>query len=392
MIAGASLMLDVTRTVSRVGLGRPTGIDRVERAWIEWALSERWPQSWFLARIAGGTHVIDADCMKDLLAVSDGEAPPPPLDLRARLSLKKRPIARRAEALLRRRAKRPPPGAIYANVGHANLTPQALTEATALGASRLIVKIHDVIPLERPEFARPDGAAKMRLRLAAAAAADGVIYNSADTRMRAQSHMNALPPNVIAPLGVEIGDFADAPRHDGFVVLGTIEPRKNHALLLNVWAAIHAEMAAAAPKLHIVGRRGWMNEDIFARLDADPAMGVSIFERGEMPDHAVNRLVAGARALLFPSFAEGYGLPLAEALALGAPVIASDLPALREVGGDAPLWLAPDDEPAWREAVLEFARPASGRRDARVAATADYQAPRWADHFAAVDELLGRIV
>jgi hypothetical protein len=105
----------------------------------------------------------------------------------------------------------------------------------------------------------------------------------------------------------------------------------------------------------------------------------------------VARLLAGARALLFPSFAEGYGLPLAEALALGTPAICSDLPALREVGGAVPEFLDPLDGPGWREAVLHYAASPAPRRDAQLTRLAGWQAPSWADHFRAVDRLLAHV-
>ena len=100
----------------------------------------------------------------------------------------------------------------------------------------------------------------------------------------------------------------------------------------------------------------------------------------------VASLLAGARALLFPSFAEGYGLPLAEALALGVPALCSDLPALREVGGEVPDYLDPLDGAALaprraglRRSRLSRAAPRSS------AASRDWRAPGWDAHFAAVD-------
>ena len=101
--------------------------------------------------------------------------------------------------------------------------------------------------------------------------------------------------------------------------------------------------------------------------------------------------VAGARALLMPTFAEGYGLPVVEALALGAPVICSDLPVLRDVGGEAPEYLDPLDGPAWSRAILDYAAPESRRRAAQIARIAAWTPPRWSDHFAAVEDFLARI-
>ena len=109
---------------------------------------------------------------------------------------------------------------------------------------------------------------------------------------------------------------------------------------------------------------------------------------GRWPDRELATLLRGARALLFPSFAEGFGLPLAEALALGVPAIASDLPALREVGGEVPDYLDPLDGAAWRAAVLDYARADSAARRAQLARLPAWRAPDWGRHFGVVDEVL----
>lgn len=371
-----TIRLDITRALSRAGLGAPTGVDRVERAWIDWALSDRWADAQFVAKIASGVYAINRTDMAMLLAALEGETSPA-LDLRGAASLKKRPAVRRAESLLRRLAAPLRPADIYANVGHSNLSTEFGEHMRATGATRTIVKFHDVIPLEHPRFARADGPARMRARLEAAALADGLVFNSEDTARRALAHMKTTARSVVAPLGIDPAPVSDAPLHDGFVCLGTIEPRKNHALLLDVWEAM-----TAPPVLHIIGRRGWMNEDVFARLDARAAeQPANVIEHNHLDDAAMRRLLGGARALLFPSRAEGYGLPLAEALAMGVPVVASDLPALREVGGDAAMYLSPDDVAGWTAAVAsppERTTPALRR----------WAPPRWADHFARVDDLL----
>lgn len=369
------VLLDVSRTISRAGLGPPTGIDRVERRWIGEALAGRWGPAQFLARVSGGVFVVGDGSMRGLIDALDGAAPAPALDLRGRASLKKRPEVRRIESGFRRAAVAARPAAFYANVGHSNLTPAMLAAARAMGARRVVVKIHDVIPLDHPEFARPDGPAKMRERIAAAEAADLVIYNSAHTRSRAEAHMTAPPPACVAPLGVEVG-AVDAQPHGGFVTLGTIEPRKNHILLLDLWERLGDD----PPTLHIVGRRGWMNEAVFRRLDARPR---GIVEHGGLDDEAALRLLAGARALLFPSFAEGYGLPLAEALTLGRPAIVSELPALREVGGDLPTYLPPDASDLWLEAIK-----AAMAAEPEAAIPEGWSPPTWTNHFAAVDMAL----
>ena len=95
-------------------------------------------------------------------------------------------------------------------------------------------------------------------------------------------------------------------------------------------------------------------------------------------------MLGGARALLMPSFAEGFGLPIIEALELGTPVIASDLPVYREIVGDIPTYLDPLDGPSWERAIRAFLQD-GGEREHRVRAASGYRAPDWATHFDKVE-------
>jgi glycosyltransferase involved in cell wall biosynthesis len=166
-----------------------------------------------------------------------------------------------------------------------------------------------------------------------------------------------------------------------FVILGTIEGRKNHALLLSMWRRMLDERSAAqVPRLVIVGRRGWQADEVFARLDRRE-FGDRVAEVGSLDDRRLAEALVGARVLLFPSFAEGYGIPLTEALAAGVPVIASDLPVFREIGQGAPELLPPDDAAAWSVAIAEYARPDSARRHEQLNRLAAFRVPDWHGHF-----------
>jgi glycosyltransferase involved in cell wall biosynthesis len=96
-------------------------------------------------------------------------------------------------------------------------------------------------------------------------------------------------------------------------------------------------------------------------------------ELAGLSDGAVAALLDGARALLFPSLAEGFGLPLVEAMARGTPVVCSDLPVCREVAGPAALYLDPRDTAAWASVILRL-RDDKGTR-VKIAP------PDWETHF-----------
>jgi glycosyltransferase involved in cell wall biosynthesis len=193
------------------------------------------------------------------------------------------------------------------------------------------------------------------------------------------------PPSIrVAPLGLE-ARFIDPPDESlrarpYFVCVGTIEPRKNLTFLLTLWRRLAERRGEATPVLVLVGQRGWENESVIDHLDRSLPIGRFVHEVSGLADGELARLIGGARALLSPSFTEGFNLPVAEALALGAPVIASDIAAHRELAREARL-IDPLDGPAWLEAIEAAADRSPARRTVR---------PRsWEEHFAIVGEAMG---
>ena len=399
-----SLVLDISRTVARARLPQPTGIDRVERAYVDWALGR---DAVFLALIDRRCYLLEPPVVRTLITWLDGQGEAPARDWRATLHPRRDRRLGQAQSLIRRGAvetlgsvpglsdvlrARLPGGGVYLNIGHDNLSVPVMRALGAAGLARVVL-IHDTIPLDHPEFARKGTPEKFRQKLDAALEADLILVNSRDTQERIAGHAGGRTPRtVVAPLGIDLPGKPVRPAEQEkpyFVCLGTIEPRKNHALLLDLWG----QMADHAPaELHIVGRRGWENAQVFETLDTASFMGRRVFELGAIPEEAACARIAGARALLFPSHAEGYGLPLAEALSLGCPVIASDLPALREVGGDVPEWLPPGDARGWRDVIEAYAHKDSPERAAQMDRLRHWRPPSWADHFAIVDKHLETIL
>ena len=387
-------LLDVTRLVSRLGRGPLTGIDRVELAYLTRFLADEAPL-FALVRSAAGFLLLDRPGCAGLLALIRGQATLPPADLLSRLlhrrdprrarsetAVRKLAIARTPRFGLRRLLRGLPKAASYYNVGHSNLTARGLARIRAAGLD-VVVLIHDTIPLDHPEFSRPDTVVRFRRKLAAAGVyATQVIHLTEATRVTTELQMARLgqvPPGIVAPLGVEVPrpDAAALPSDldlskPYFVALGTIDPRKNHQLLLDVWA----QMADPVPKLYILGGRGWATAALLSRLDALPPGG-PVQEVAGLSDAGVAALLVGAAALLAPSRAEGFGLPPVEAATLGVPVIASDLPVTREILGNKAVYLPPDDIYSWLETIVrQLEPPASGQTS--------YSPPirlTWADHF-----------
>jgi glycosyltransferase involved in cell wall biosynthesis len=172
------------------------------------------------------------------------------------------------------------------------------------------------------------------------------------------------------------------------VMCGTMEPRKNHALILHVWRELAGQFGRAAPKLVLVGESGWENEQVIDLLDRCPALQGPVIRASGLATPSLKRLLLGARALLMPSFAEGYGLPVVEAIAAGVPVITSDIPVFREIGGGRLMAIDPTDGPGWRSAICRFWPEDSPDRKACQANLTGYVPPDWSSFFDSVERFL----
>lgn len=381
-------LLDLTRLVSRSGRTL-TGIDRVEMAYAE-ALFRRPDPVWALVRTSLGFLLLDRGGIGAIVAAAQTGAWGR-RDILSRLSRKldadrqrgqsfarawavDRCLARNLSRMCRRHL---PEGVSYLNVGHANLGARVLQAMRTLPSARVTIMIHDTIPLDLPDLQREGTVDSFRRKVEAAGRyADLLLAPSEASRRDILRHLGpAAPPVRAAHLGVTPArpDPAGLPAQldlgrPYFVVLGTIEPRKNHAMLLDLWA----ESPPGGAQLLVCGGRGWRNEAVLARLDSGIAQ---VTELGGLDDGAISALLSGARALLFPSLAEGYGLPAIEAAALGTPVICSDLDVFRETLGEVGVYLPPTDRYLWKKTIEEFAGRAGADR------IRHFEAPSWDIHF-----------
>jgi glycosyltransferase involved in cell wall biosynthesis len=158
-----------------------------------------------------------------------------------------------------------------------------------------------------------------------------VVYEAADERFRPQ------PADEVAGALQRYG----LPGSGRYILsVGTIEPRKNLGRTLQAFEQLRHEGLADA--WVIVGGKGWLYEDFFAQLDRSPARDHVIFP-GYVPDEDLPLLYGGAAVLALPSEFEGFGLPVLEAMACGAPVVTSCVSSLPEVAGDAAILVDPTD-------------------------------------------------
>jgi glycosyltransferase involved in cell wall biosynthesis len=398
------IWLDVTRLLSRIGRGAMTGIDRVELAYLDHLIAVGGAETRFFCKTTRGFLVLGRDGAVTLSALAHGTAKPGSADLWSRISGRGDRARHRAEATLRplavdrclppglprmlaRQTRRP---VTYLNTGHSNLSVRVLSGFAGQGA-RIATLIHDLIPLTHPETVAPEMPARFATRIDTVRRyGDVVICNSDATRQGLARHWagpGTKPRLITAHLGVDpVGHRPDHPRDlRAYVMLGTIEPRKNHALMLDVWEALARDLPPdQLPHLHIIGPRGWRVDDLLQRLDTHPLINSAIFEHGPLPENAVVARLAAARALLFPSIVEGFGYPPLEALQLETLPITSDLPVLRETMGDAAVYVPENDAYSWTETIKKHVDGSL-----RVPVLTSAQIPRWRDHFETVARGLG---
>ena len=166
------------------------------------------------------------------------------------------------------------------------------------------------------------------------------------------------------PAAAASSDFraahALAPSERWFAFLGTIEPRKSVPAMLDGYRWLHGQLGADTPLLLISGGRGW-DATANAMLDALPPDS-GVIELGYLPAAHLSALLGDSIAVLYPTLGEGFGLPVLEAMACGAPVLTTNRLAIPEVGGDAVLYVEPTAE-AIGPAMLSLATDATLRAD-----------------------------
>lgn len=369
-------LLDVTRLVALRWTGRiETGIDRVCLAYL---------------RHYRGTALAVVQ-HRGIIRVLKPRASQALFDLLLYFGERARPAL--VSHVLKALSSGHPParGSVYLNVGHTDYDLVAHARWVRQHELRAFYLIHDLIPVTHAEHCRAHAVRRHRGRVIGALSfAAGIIVTSRsveqDLRRYASQNGLKVPPVTISPIaGAPLkADAAHADRSGYFLCVGTIESRKNHRMLIEVWQRLHRRLGARAPRLIIIGSWGAGSSGVRRALTASGLVGglVEVMERCD--DASLARLMMGARAVLMPTLAEGFGLPMAEALALGVPVIASDIPCFHEVGQGIPSLLDPHDPDAW-EAKLTAFDDAAARRQRQIVRLHGYSPPTWEAHFANVD-------
>jgi len=214
---------------------------------------------------------------------------------------------------------------------------------------RLTATLHDMTCWLLPEFHQPDNVeAEKRFAAQVWKRAAGLIAVSENTRRDAvrvlglnPENIRVIYPGVAEPYFQASASDARLPKfglsRPYVLYVGTIEPRKNLDRLLDAWQALSTSIRQQF-SLVVAGPEGWRSAATLARLSS-PATGVRYL--GYVAEHNLPSLTANADAFVYPSLYEGFGFPVAQAMAAGVPVITSDLSSLPEVTGGAAALIDP---------------------------------------------------
>lgn len=207
------------------------------------------------------------------------------------------------------------------------------------------VVFHDLSAMLMPEVHDENAAYHHSMALLKDALSSDVVVNvSAATQADAQLYLGVKPENsIVSHLGVRVppAPTPPRPRENFALVLGTIEPRKNLRLVAEFMA--HRSDLAQKIALVFVGRRGWgpAFDEVFGDLLADSPWSSRMYFTDFVTEDEKWALLRAARFAIFPSLFEGFGLPVAECMAAGCPIIASRSSSLVEFGLPAPMYFDP---------------------------------------------------
>ena len=259
------------------------------------------------------------------------------------------------------------------------------------------VLVYDLLPQRHPEWFEPTlvevSDRTLRAQLEHAEVVFAISeHTAADLADWSRAQRLSAPDAVVVTLGADLPGDADDPASlptelvgkDYVLVVGTVEPRKNHTVLLDAfdrWQRLGSDL-----HLVVVGRPGWHNDEVIARLGSHPQAGRTLHWWQHCDDATLAALYRSATVVAVPSITEGFGLPVIEALSYGTPVVASNGGALPEAAAGHAELVAPDDVGGWVRAIVSHDQ---AEHRARVTAGLQgYRPPSWIDSAGTITDTL----
>ncbi|MCR5717942.1 MAG: glycosyltransferase family 4 protein [Oscillospiraceae bacterium] len=307
------------------------------------------------------------------------------------------------------RPKDIPSGAVFFDIDsvwNARLKRSYLFPQLRQRGVRIVTQLYDLIPITHPQYCHEATTANFILYTGANLRyADLIITNSQATVKALDALTDSLglerKRSAVVPLSSDFSAASSAKsgrealaavseiaaKGKYLLMLGTVEPRKNHKLALD---ALEQGLAAEGMNLVIAGRIGWNVEALETRIRKHKLLGKQLFFVERPDDAEVDYLYKNAFAVAFPTFNEGFGLPVIEAFLRGTPVVASDIEVLHEVAGDYADYFDPNDPADFTRCVRELMQDES-RYAQRREMLKSYHPRTWDDSAAMMMEALSSL-
>jgi glycosyltransferase involved in cell wall biosynthesis len=239
---------------------------------------------------------------------------------------------------------------------------------------RSVLTIHDLSILLHPDTHQADLARRARRRLPVMARSASMIITAAEcVRREIGQHLHVQPDRVVVTPYAPRSGFQAMPTEqtnqtkrrlgieDEFILfVGTVEPRKNLLTLVRAFEQI-LRQTSRRPQLVVAGAEGWLMDELFAFIK-ESAISDRLRLTGYLEDDDLRALYSSCTVFVYPSIYEGFGLPPLEAMACGAPVIASNIPVFQETLGSAAHLVDPNDVDAIARSIVEILEDEGRRR------------------------------
>jgi len=258
----------------------------------------------------------------------------------------------------------------------------------------VIVTIHDLAFERMPETFTRRGSFQLKLTVRRTAKKAARIATVSEySRQDLLSIYKLTPEKVVVTYNGVEPSFAPQPSipneaeevrrrfgvsRDFLLAVGSLQPRKNMVRLIRAYARLRSEREDFRPQLVIVGRKLWLASEIFDEVKRQ-RWADDVILTGYVADEDLPALYRAARAFVYPSLFEGFGLPPLEAMACGTPVVTSDVSSLPEVTGGAALLIDPNDERALANALIEIVSNERLRAELRERGIAQAKKFTWRD-------------
>lgn len=228
---------------------------------------------------------------------------------------------------------------------------------------KIVQIVYDMLPLVTPQYSGHSTEMLRRYSTTIYPLCDLIFSISEHTRKDIEAWLQKnklhVPPISVFRLGDDFSHVASvAPKNvtlpkEYILCVGTIEARKNHTLLYYTYK-MASRKGISLPPLVLVGRVGWLAEDIVTIMKLDPEVKDQIFILNNVNDAELAWLYENCEFTVYPSFYEGWGLPIAESIAYNKPVIASNTSSMTEIAGDIIKYFSPVSPEECLERIIEL--------------------------------------